>query len=1260
MIHLDARSGEKDKIVELINNSIDKQNYELECLFYDDINNIRNPKINHTNFMSLLKRYKSNPNFITKTNERLTLSLDNEKYSNVRILIKGSGAIKNYCNNENINLIRNNVDFEFKSTPKGLNRVQINNYNFRFNLKEENNFNNDESRINDILREIKDIPKSYRYKKIFSFQKKTKDFQVDISIVKSSTLLDNKFLTVKEIIEQNKERDVEKPKDSKSSFINWWNSIKDKPTELVKLRNSINYFKTIKESNVFTNVPHYEAEVEYIKNKHYATPNFKNISLRKDYVQTEFVNFFKEIGSILQCIQDSFYILSNDEIYSIKKQFTKVVDNSITEKMLEQNFKHIQRNSKTKQQPMPKQKGGKATATYTLNDDNDINFNEQIINETIKDGIDTISGSLDIEAEDDSNITIHNGGSIAQKSNADGSDGNGSDGDGNEGNGSDGNGSDDGNDGNEGSDGIGSDGDKMVGGAKKLAELKYTIINNFKYKDIFFGPNIIDLSHNNSNYIDASAMPNPRTNTNIHINYLVTDKTDGDRNLLFFNENGQAYGISRASYIKYFGIIIPALANTILDGEYINRSHEDKMLNQFYVFDSYIYKGENVMIKPFLFSKKGGLDGRYDTILESIKAFKDGTNVTQLNSRLPFLLYKKEYMMSDTPQTYIIARTKNKQSLMSENCENILNKMNVKYGGFLEVGHMFPYKTDGLVFHPNNLSVFQTTMDSYVENPFVAGRWNNNYKWKSQDQLTIDFKIRIIKDIVSSKPAYSYFGDKKYIKINLLTHIYHNHNKKNKDDNNRLNFYLINAGKKLSNLGSEIKFLSTSPFVGYYDNEGEEHNQMGESYFEVDGNDNIICSDGSIITDNIICECSYDLNKEIEHRWIPERIRPDKTAPNVYLTANTAWMLINNPITKEHLTNKTKTSIIKSSQINKNDGAFIEKELKMKDYYSSQDKTDLAVGPLNKFNNFVKEYLINRALSGYTKPNVLDLAVGEFGDLDKYIKNNVNHLLGIDINEYNLNNPTKGAATRIMNASLKFNNSQYTKFAEKVMLIRGTATKNIANGDCVDDNLNKYYLDVLYGRSKGNTPKLRKMEGVGLDSYDLVTCMYAIHYMMNDETSLDNFLRNVSENLHDQGYFIGTCLDGMEILKSLGNQKEINGDINGKSVFYIRKEGDDNDYKKITVGNKINVFFETFATSFTENLVSISYLKEKAKQHNLKLVEFKGLLDEPGNMLSKYASDGNYMGKENAKKIKESNAMMTWAKFNSYFIFQKVRSNDDL
>ena len=675
------------------------------------------------------------------------------------------------------------------------------------------------------------------------------------------------------------------------------------------------------------------------------------------------------------------------------------------------------------------------------------------------------------------------------------------------------------------------------------------------------------------------------------------------------------------------------------------------------------------MIKPFLFSKKGGQNGRYDTILESIKTFNEGTNITQLNSRLPFLLYKKEYYLGDTLNSYKSRMQKGmSQSLMSENCESILTKMNVKYGGFLEVGHLFPYKTDGLVFHPNQLSVFQKSMDDYIENPFQGGRWNNNYKWKSQNNLTIDFRINIIKEMGTSRPVYKYFGDTKFVVVHLMTAINKSSNPNN-IDNNKLNFYLINTGQKIQNLPSEIPFFATNPFIGYYDSDGKEQNNMGEAYFEVDSNDNIICSDGSLITDGIICECAYNLSKEETFRWTPERLRADKTRPNAYITANTTWLLINKPITKTLLTGNGMGGMGgmggEEGGNRKTKSADAEKALREMEYYSTNQETEQLTKPLTKFNNFVKEYLIQRALSGYTKPNVMDLAVGSLGDMHKYVKYGVNHFVGIDINEHNLNNPRDGAATRIMkqisntNTNTSGNNSQYVKFAEKMLLILGTATKNIESGDCAFDTINKYYLDVLYGRAKGNTVKLRKLEGVGLDGYDVITCMYAIHYMMNNETALDNFLRNVSENLLDQGYFVGTCLDGMEIIKELGSQKEINGDIDGKSVFFIRKESDDpNAYKNITVGNKITVFFETFNGSFSENLVNKSYLKEKAKTHNLKLVEFKPFLEEPGNMLSKYEADGDKMARDNVRQIRSSNAMMMWAKFNSYFIFQKVRGKE--
>ena len=75
-----------------------------------------------------------------------------------------------------------------------------------------------------------------------------------------------------------------------------------------------------------------------------------------------------------------------------------------------------------------------------------------------------------------------------------------------------------------------------------------------------------------------------------------------------------------------------------------------------------------------------------------------------------------------------------------------------------------------------------------------------------------------------------------------------------------------------------------------------------------------------------------------------------------------------------------------------------------------------------------------------------------------------------------------------------------------------------------------------------------------------------------------------------------------------------------------------------------------------ENLVNMSYLREKAKEHHLKRVEYKTFLEEPGNMLSQYdTTDGE--NAKYAKEIRNTPAMMTWARMNAYFIFQKIRDD---
>jgi hypothetical protein len=278
------------------------------------------------------------------------------------------------------------------------------------------------------------------------------------------------------------------------------------------------------------------------------------------------------------------------------------------------------------------------------------------------------------------------------------------------------------------------------------------------------------------------------------------------------------------------------------------------------------------------------------------------------------------------------------------------------------------------------------------------------------------------------------------------------------------------------------------------------------------------------------------------------------------------------------------------------------------------------------------------------------MACGKMGDLFNYVNAGVNTFLGIEIVYDGLNNTKDGAATRVMQT--RQTSPAIDKLAERMILIVGDATKNIASGDCVRDNLNKYYLDVLYGNAQGNTPKLKKLEGVARESFDCVSCMYAIHYMMSNETDLEAFLRNVSENLLDQGYFIGTCLDGMSILREMGKSLELSGIVGNKTIFKIKKIDESTDaYKDITVGNKIQVYYEKFAGQFAENLVNMSYLREKAKEYNLKLVEYRTYLEEPGNLLSKYETTN----KKEGKIIRETEALKMWASFNAYFIFQKVR-----
>jgi mRNA (guanine-N7-)-methyltransferase len=76
--------------------------------------------------------------------------------------------------------------------------------------------------------------------------------------------------------------------------------------------------------------------------------------------------------------------------------------------------------------------------------------------------------------------------------------------------------------------------------------------------------------------------------------------------------------------------------------------------------------------------------------------------------------------------------------------------------------------------------------------------------------------------------------------------------------------------------------------------------------------------------------------------------------------------------------------------------------------------------------------------------------------------------------------------------------------------------------------------------TKGTTIEFETTDRIGLRSFqdpkgpfDVVSCMFAAQYFYKSTETLEALLENVSKNLRDGGYFIGTVPDGKRILKLL-------------------------------------------------------------------------------------------------------------------------------
>ncbi|KAI3359034.1 hypothetical protein L3Q82_015436 [Scortum barcoo] len=182
---------------------------------------------------------------------------------------------------------------------------------------------------------------------------------------------------------------------------------------------------------------------------------------------------------------------------------------------------------------------------------------------------------------------------------------------------------------------------------------------------------------------------------------------------------------------------------------------------------------------------------------------------------------------------------------------------------------------------------------------------------------------------------------------------------------------------------------------------------------------------------------------------------------------------------------------------------------KVASHYNSLQEVGLAARSqsriffMRNFNNWLKSVLIGEILehvrgSGSRRVSVLDLGCGKGGDLLKWRRGGISHLVCADI-----------AAVSVEQCQ-----SRYDDMTRKSHINEKIFSAQFITADCTKEVLSE----------KLDDPELM---------FDICSCQFVYHYSFESEQKADMMLRNACERLKPGGFFIGTTPDAFELVKRL-------------------------------------------------------------------------------------------------------------------------------
>lgn len=742
--------------------------------------------------------------------------------------------------------------------------------------------------------------------------------------------------------------------------------------------------------------------------------------------------------------------------------------------------------------------------------------------------------------------------------------------------------------------------------------------------------------------------------------YNVTDKADGLRTLMVVAKTGRVYLVDRS--LNVYGTdrqiaadTVAEWAGAVLDGEWVTRDAEGGAVSRYYAFDIFNgARGEDVSARPFLVRGTEMAVSREAALRETVAALNNSAYIIPSIPKQHSLSIHMKIFQTPADPTDPVA--------IFREASSVLNRLEKNP----------PYHTDGLIFTPNAAPL--------VKN---INTWESQLKWKPASQNSVDFLVVTEKakdaegkpvgpDLIGTKLREDTNQIVRYKTLRLFvgsstdpafidprdTVLYEKPYPSSLQEANRGNYRPVEFSPQPPDPMASVCYVAIN--AGATDAAGAAPGAQTLDSLD----DHIVCDETKDeITNRTIVEMIYKPEAPAGWRWVPLRVRWDKTEDfmrgivggtlNSEKVANDVWMSIHDPVTETMIRTGALTDDHVAEGVAASNRAYYQRKAPQRDLNKIRGLTEF-------HNRYIKDEIL---LSNVLVPGcaVLDMSVGQAGDIHKWMNAKVGWVMGCDIAETGIVDNKNGAYRRYLQYLVKAKGLRGGYKTPRCVFVQADSAVRYADGAAGQTPLDRAMLRTLWGEVvEDSPPYVQQMRGMASVGFDVVSLMFSLHYFFKDRETLDGWLRNLAETLKVGGYFVGCCFDGDKVLSLLQDLPEggtKRGSEGGSDIWTITKKYEAElmslPATDAGLGKAIDVSFISIGDSYREYLVSFEYLVRRMAEIGLELLTPEEQTSHGLNASSNMFSVSHDMATTAGRNYIMSTPVRTFSYLNRWFIFRR-------